>query len=800
MKWCSLGCDPLQCVRSAGWVFRGVGSMGYLRVISCVCVLVTIGVYTARAQDAGVDFLKQVQPVLSEKCLVCHSGSNAQAELRLHTREEMLAGGIGGSAIEPGNGDRSLLVRKMRGEAGMRMPPAGPPIAPETIALIRRWIDEGARFEGVLDEVDHLAPMAPRNPELPHGEASHPVDRFVAHYFAAQGAEMPAPVSDAVFARRVHYDVLGLPPSPDELNAFLASEHEDKREQLIDELLARRAGYAEHWMSFWNDLLRNDEGVIYHGERKSITKWLYQALETNKPYHQMVRELLNPAINEDAEGYLIGVTWRGVVSASQLPPMQASQNAAQVFLGMNLKCAACHDSFVNRWKLADTYGLAALFADDELELVRCDVGTGKMAEARFPVEGIDVSLGESLASRREAAAVWFTHEENGRFARTIVNRYWKLLFGRGLIEPVDDMDAAAWNQDLLDWLASDFTAHDYDLQHLLRTLMTSRAYQLPSVRADTAADDYVFRGPEMRRLTAEQFQDSISQVSGAWRATEPRREIYARYTREWRLKSDPLSRALGRPIRDQVYTERSGEASTLQSLELTNGPLLARRLGEAARSLLGETEPAPPNLYDSRMMRSGMADIDVDVRGADELFLLVQDVDSYDPGRVVTGWLDAKVHTRKRKQSLADADTNLTVRANARSKEKREKAIAGPLDKVLRFPLPAGAERFVAKVAIDEGSRLSEIAPAVRFFVFTKPPRMDRLVRIENEPASRPPRHEWEMDGLVLYLYQHLLGRTPLPDEMAVAMEIAGDERPTVEGVEDLLWALLMSPEFQYLH
>ena len=212
-------------------------------------------------------------------------------------------------------------------------------------------------------------------------------------------------------------------------------------------------------------------------------KWLLTALEKNVPYDAMVRALLDPPAQGGPEGFLTGVTWRGVVSASQTPPMQAAQNAAQVFLGMNIKCAACHDSFINRWKLSDTYGLASMFSDQPLELVRCDVKIGKMAEARFPFSELKVDFGDTLASRRKAAAEWFAHRENGRFARTIVNRYWRKLLGRGIVEPADDMDAEPWNQDLLDWLASDFVANGYDLQHLIRRIMTSRTYQMTAVPA-----------------------------------------------------------------------------------------------------------------------------------------------------------------------------------------------------------------------------------------------------------------------------------------------------------------------------
>lgn len=744
---------------------------------------------------AAIDFVKQVQPVLTAKCLGCHSGASAQAGLTLHTRADLLKGGASGPAMVPGNGAESLLVKKIRGERGMRMPPAGAPLDPETIGIIQSWIDEGGKYEGAIGMADRMAPLAPRRPALPSGEAAHPVDRFVDAYLAKHGVARTAPVSDALFARRAWMDVTGLPPTPEELQRFEASTEENKRAVLVDRLLARRQAYAEHWMTFWNDLLRNDEGVIYHGERKSITQWLYRALESNQPYDAMVRELLNPAEGSGAEGYLIGVTWRGVVSASQTPPMQASQNAAQVFLGMNLKCAACHDSFVNRWKLADTFGLAAMFSHEPLELTRCDVKLGKQAEARFPFAGIDISFDDSPASRRAAAATWFTHAENGRFARTLVNRYWRLLFGRGLVEPVDDMDAEPWNQDLLDWLATDFADHGYDLQHLLRTLMTSRAYQMPAVAEEARMDPFVFRGPLPRRITAEQMQDAISLVSGAWQVNSPRNETFARYTREWRRKSDPLTRALGRPIRDQVYTERSDVPSMLQALELTNGPLLSERVQKAAASLLGLTKSPPQNVFDSKMVRGGPVAFEADIRGAKEVWLLLEDVDSYDPSRVRAGWANLELLHEGGATPLGKPDGVLM------QKEGEAAVLSAALPSVVRLPLPAGSYTKLRGAAlIDERSKQSDISPAVRFFVFTEEPHPEQRIRIEGEPPSPRPAVDWTSEALTDYLYQHLVARKPTREERAIAIEMLGQSKPGQAGVEDLLWALLVSPEFQFIH
>ena len=218
-------------------------------------------------------------------------------------------------------------------------------------------------------------------------------------------------MSDAVFARRAYLDIWGLLPSPGELQAFVTDATSDKRARLVEQLLADGDKYAQHWISFWNDLLRNDEGANYYSEtasRKSITEWLLGALEHNLPYDQFVRKLLHPIGPQDPEGFLVGVNWRGVVSASQTPAMQAAQNTAQIFLGVNLKCNACHDSFISKWKLADAYGLASFFSAEALDVYRCDKLTGAKATLKFlyPELG-NIPADLPLADRQAIAAELF---------------------------------------------------------------------------------------------------------------------------------------------------------------------------------------------------------------------------------------------------------------------------------------------------------------------------------------------------------------------------------------------------------
>jgi hypothetical protein len=429
----------------------------------------------------------------------------------------------------------------------------------------------------------------PKPPDPPQSAGS-PVDRFLAADWVKAKRSPPGPVDDEAFARRVYLDVVGLLPTTKQLDQFVNDTHPDKRTRLVDALLADKQGFAEHWMTFWNDLLRNDEQTNIDGLRKPITLWLFQSLLENKPIDLLVAELLNPG-KDGPDGYLIGVNWRGRVNASQTPPVQAAQNVSQVFLASSIKCASCHNSFINHWKLVESYGLASFFAPQNLEMHRCDKPTGKIVPAKFLFEGLgEVSADADLATRHRAVAQMVTRPKNPRFAKAMVNRFWKRLIGRGLSEPVDDFDDHPPQSALLDWLAYDFMSHDYDAKHTLRMILLSRIYQLPAVhdQADKAKETPPPVGPVERRLTSEQFLDGISQVTGYWPKTEVMNVgVDNPRIRAWRhRKPTALAVALGRPNREQVCTVRNEESTVLQSLELVNGKAMAERLQEGSKLLL----------------------------------------------------------------------------------------------------------------------------------------------------------------------------------------------------------------------
>lgn len=462
----------------------------------------------------------EVRAIFAHNCYKCHSSEKMKGELALDHEEGVFAGGENGAILLSGNADASDIIRRLelpRSHDDV-MPPKGKSLAQAEIDLIRLWIDQGAHWADEDLKIFPEAELALTQPALPNTpeEIGHPVDKFVHIYFENKDLSWPEVIDDRQFIRRAYLDITGLLPEPEKIEAFIADQNVDKREQLIGHLLTDKTNYAQHWLSFWNDLLRNDysgTGFITGG-RQQITEWLYNALENGKPYDQMARELIDP--RPESEGFIKGIRWRGEVNASQRTELQAAQNISQSLLGLNLKCASCHNSFVNNLTLDQAYGFANIFADQPLEIYRCDKPTGRMAKTAFLYPALGQVVSDSLKDRLRELADVIVQPENGRLYRTIVNRYWDRLLGRGIVAPVDEMDNSPWSQDLLDWLAADFIEHGYDFHHLLTTIMTSRAYQLPAVPYPSPeyliSEQFVFHGPAIRRLTAEQFVDAFGQV------------------------------------------------------------------------------------------------------------------------------------------------------------------------------------------------------------------------------------------------------------------------------------------------
>jgi hypothetical protein len=570
--------------------------MTAFRVTTAIMV-VTGAARLVAAQDGKptIDFAHEVVPILKEHCFECHGGHRHEGEFSINTREAI----VDSTSAIPGDADASYIIEMITtADAEVRMPKDKPPLPDATVEKLRDWINAGLPWEaGFTFAVrTYEPPLRPRRPELPKpvDGRTNAIDRILDAHLAEHGVSRPARLGDAAFLRRVYLDLIGLLPTRDRLQAFLTDENPAKREQLVDELLADNRAYAEHWLSFWNDLLRNDySGTGYiDGGRREISSWLYRALQANMPFDQFVRELISPS--PDSEGFIRGIKWRGNVNASQKPELQFAQNVSQVFLGINMKCASCHDSFIDRWTLAETYGLAAICADGPLEAYRCDKPTGNtVSPAWMFAELGQIDPQAPREERLRQLAELMTERENGRVTRTIVNRLWHRMMGRGIVHPVDAMQTEPWSADLLDYLALHLVDNGYDLKSTLRLIATSQAYQSRSAALDAQPTNasYVYTGPIAKRMTAEQFVDALWQITDT-APKEPHKRVAEFLSadetkdrsayRASLVSSDLLMRSLGRPNREQIVSERPSMLTTLQALDLSNSPLLAETLSRGA--------------------------------------------------------------------------------------------------------------------------------------------------------------------------------------------------------------------------
>ena len=530
-----------------------------------------------------------VRTILAHNCYACHNATKTKGGLRLDKKEFIFKGGEDGPILVAGNPEKSDMIRRVKLPFGHddAMPTKGKRLSKEDVAMLEYWIQQGAPWPtGPEKSLYRVAALEPRMPALPKAASglNQLIDLFVNEYFKKNKISWQKSVDDRTYIRRVYLDVTGLNPSPESISAFIADPRSNKREMLVDKLLANNEGYAQHWLTFWNDALRNDysgTGYITNG-RFGITKWLYGSLKTNKPYDTFVKELISPT--KESEGFIRGIQWRGTINSSQSTEMQAAQNVSQVLLGLNLKCTSCHDSFISDWKLDDAYAFANVFSSKTLEIHRCDLPTGRMAGYGVLYSSLGKIKETTItAERLVSLADILVQKKNGRLYRTLVNRVWAQLMGRGIVEPVDMMDNEPWSQDLLDWLASDFTANGYDMKRLMKQILISKTYQTPAMGLKESqmltASNFIFKGMMKRRITAEQFADAVSQSffplytdSALVKKMLPadiKNDIP--FARASLVKNDPFLTALGRPNRENVSTSRISQANLLQALELTNG-------------------------------------------------------------------------------------------------------------------------------------------------------------------------------------------------------------------------------------
>jgi hypothetical protein len=401
--------------------------------------------------------------------------------------------------------------------------------------------------------------------------------------------------TDQEFVRRAYMDVCGVLPTPEETKAFLDSKEPARRAKLIDQLL-ERPEYADQWTLKWSDVFRSTRKAIQLKGTHVFQKWLRNHIDKNDGFDQIVREVItsggNTFSNPPANYFRIA-----------RDPSSLAETTAQLFFGIRMQCAKCHNHPFERWTQDDYYSMSAWFArvkqrKDPSEPITTPPApgaeyiyvdrvtevtqprTGKVMAPRF-MGGAAPTIAPGK-DRREVLAAWMTSSDNPFVPKSLVNRIWFHLNGKGIVDPVDDFRDSnpSANDDLLEALAKDFTAHHFDVKYLIRTIMNSRTYQLSAQTNDFNKDDNKYFSHAVTKLhTAEQLFDALCFV------TEVPEKFagFALGTRATQLPdgeiNHPFLKTFGQPARELACEcEREGDSNLAQALQLINGPAVNDRL------------------------------------------------------------------------------------------------------------------------------------------------------------------------------------------------------------------------------
>lgn len=433
----------------------------------------------------------------------------------------------------------------------------------------------------------------------------------------------PSPRSDdATFLRRAFLDTIGTLPTVAETRAFLADASPDKRTKLIDDLLQREE-YVDYWAYRWSDIFLVNGQLLRPDAVKSYYQWVRAGVAANLPWDRMVSEV----ITARGDSTVAGAT--NFYAVHQDPETMA-ENVSQAFLSLSIGCAKCHDHPLEKWTNDQYYAFANLFSrvrakgwggdprnGDGVRTVyvesRGDLiqpRTGK-PQAPAPLDGEKLDP-DSPDDRREALAAWLTDGSNPFFARSITNRVWAAYFGRGLVDPVDDLRASnpASNEPLLEYLSDYLVAEKFDLKKLMRLILQSETYQRSGVVLEANRDDEKYLSRHLpRRLMAEVLEDGIAQVTAVPSlytnvalkdGSKQKTEFYEPGTRALELYDSAVQsyflKTFGRNEREiTCECERSNQPSMIQALHLANGTTLNDKL-------------AAPESVAARLMKEGLSD------------------------------------------------------------------------------------------------------------------------------------------------------------------------------------------------
>jgi hypothetical protein len=396
-----------------------------------------------------------------------------------------------------------------------------------------------------------------------------------------------AETTDHEFIRRAYLDACGLLPTAQEVESFLADASPEKRARLIDALLERDE-FIDYWTNRWADVFLVSSSKLSSNAMWSFHNWIRNSVKSNKPWDRMAREVVTASGNTLANGaanyYVI-----------HKEPTDLSENFSMAFLGMSITCARCHNHPLEKWTQKQYYQMANLFGrvgmkngtrSGDVEVYSKPYGEVNHPRLNrpldpAPLDGAAIAL-DAPGDRREYLAEWLTSPRNPYFTRALVNRVWKNFMGRGLVEAVDDLRATnpPTNEELMQALADETVRHNFDVKHLIRTIMNSAAYQRSSKANEfNRQDEKYYSRYLVRRLKAEAMLDAISQVTGAATA-------FPNYPAGMRAMQLPDARinsyflkAFGKPERATTCEcERSSEPTVTQALHIINGDTINQKL------------------------------------------------------------------------------------------------------------------------------------------------------------------------------------------------------------------------------
>ncbi|MCC6233514.1 MAG: DUF1553 domain-containing protein [Verrucomicrobiales bacterium] len=473
-----------------------------------------------------------------------------------------------------------------------------------------------ARYMGFVDAARLVVP-ADRVPPAERYDAlarNNFIDELAFAQLRKLGLSPSEDVSEEAFLRRSALDILGVLPRPEEIRAHLerlrlGAEVRALRHEWIDRLLARPE-YADYWANKWADLLRPNPDRVGVKSIFTLDQWLRESFRANKPYDQFVREVILAEGSNHRDGPV-------VVYRDRREPPELATLFSQLFLGVRLECAKCHHHPNEKWSQEDFYRFAAVFGSVRQKGAGLSppisAGTETFyhvpgeAKLAHPVTGVALAPkppdGPELRAEREDPrrlfADWLTRPENPFFARAAVNRVWAVFFGRGFVEPVDDFRVSnpVVHAPLLEALARDFSGNGYDLKRLIRTIASSRLYQLSSTPNDSnVADTRQFSRAYRRRLPAEVLLDAVNDVTGIgddFNGCPPG----TRAVQTWSYKmTSHFMDAFGRPNpSSDCPCERDVRTSVVQALHLMNSRRLQEKLSSADGRVkqLADSDRAP---------------------------------------------------------------------------------------------------------------------------------------------------------------------------------------------------------------